>query len=48
MIIKKLLIALGALVAFILLVGAIGILMIDPIARKAVETGSGYALKVPT
>jgi hypothetical protein len=48
MIIKKLLIALGAVVAFFILVGAIGILMIDPIARRAVETGSGHALKVPT
>jgi len=48
MVIKKLLIALGALVAFILLIGGVALLLIDPIARKVVETQSAVALKVPT
>jgi hypothetical protein len=48
MVIRKLLIALGALVAFMVLIGAVGILLIDPIARKLVETESAVALKVPT
>jgi uncharacterized protein involved in outer membrane biogenesis len=48
MVIKKVLIAFGLLAAFIVLVGAVGILFIDPIARSVVEKQSAVALKVPT
>ena len=48
MILKKLLIALGALVGFLILVGAAAAVLIDPIVRSTVESQSAKALKVPT
>jgi len=45
---KKLLIALGALVGFVVLVGAVATVLIDPIVRSQVEKQSATALKVPT
>lgn len=46
--VKKLLIAGGALLGFVLLVGAVAAVLIDPIVRSAVEHQSTAALKVPT
>jgi hypothetical protein len=48
MVIRKLLIALGALLGFVVLVGAAAAILIDPIVRSAVESQSAKALKVPT
>jgi uncharacterized protein involved in outer membrane biogenesis len=45
---KKLLIALGALVGLVVLIGAVATVLIDPIVRKQVEQQSAAALKVPT
>jgi len=48
MVIRKVLIALGALVGFVVLVGAVAAVLIDPIVRSTVEHQSAKALKVPT
>jgi hypothetical protein len=48
MVLKKLLIAFGCLVAFFVLVAGVGVLFIDPIVRSVVEKQSAVALKVPT
>lgn len=45
---KKLLIILGILVAFLVVLGAGAVLLIDPIVRRGVEKSSSAALKVPT